>query len=52
MEDISKYAPLGTAFCEGECLRKVIITDKGPVIVCDGCNRVVIDKRPQERERR
>lgn len=48
MEDISKYAPLGTAFCEGECLRKVIVTDEGPVIVCDGCNRIVIDNREKE----
>lgn len=48
MNDISKYTPVGTKFCEGECLRKVMITDKGPVVVCDGCKRVVIDNREKK----
>lgn len=45
MEDIDKYAPEGTTFCEGMCDRKVIMCDNGPVIVCDGCGRVVMDNR-------
>jgi hypothetical protein len=48
MSDISKYAPLGTKFCEGECLRKPIMTETGPVLVCDGCKRVVIDNREKK----
>lgn len=45
MKDTSKYAPVGTTFCEGNCLRNVIMTDKGPIVVCDGCKRIVIDNR-------
>ena len=44
-EKISEYTPIGKAFCEGKCDRKPIITEKGMVLVCDGCNRVVIDNR-------
>lgn len=45
MEDLNKYAPIGTKFCEGNCDRKVVITTDGPVIVCEGCERIVIDNR-------
>ncbi len=42
---LDKYAPVGLKDCESQCDRKVLMTDKGPVIVCDGCNRVVMDNR-------
>lgn len=45
MEELDKYAALGTKFCEGNCERNVIMTETGPVIVCDGCSRIVMDNR-------
>ncbi len=47
-KELIGYAPVGTTFCEGECLRKSVMTKDGPVIVCDGCKRVVIDNREKE----
>lgn len=44
-DKLSEYTPVGQAFCEGKCDRKVIPTKEGMVIVCDGCKRVVIDNR-------
>jgi hypothetical protein len=44
-KDLRKYAPVGSKDCESECDRKVIMTDNGPVIVCDGCDRIVMDNR-------
>lgn len=44
-DKLSEYTPVGKAFCEGKCDRKVIPTKEGMVIVCDGCKRVVIDNR-------
>jgi len=49
-KELRKYAPVGTTFCEGECLRKVVMTKEGPVVVCDGCKRVVIDNRNIEKD--
>lgn len=31
--------------CKMKCQRDVIITKEGPVIVCHGCKRIVIDNR-------
>ena len=42
---VDDYIELGKAFCEGNCDRKVIRTSEGTVIVCDYCNRVVMDRR-------
>lgn len=39
------FAPEGTKECEMKCDRAVIITKSGPVIVCHGCKRIVIDNR-------
>lgn len=44
-KQLSEYTPVGKAFCEGRCDRKPIMTEKGMVLVCDGCKRVVIDNR-------
>lgn len=32
-------------FCQMMCDRKVIMTSNGPVIVCEGCKRIVLDNR-------
>lgn len=45
VDPLSKYTPVGVNFCQGKCDRKVIVTSTGPVITCDGCNRIVIDNR-------
>ncbi len=43
--DLSEYAPVMTKDCQGMCDRKAIRTPEGPVIVCDGCKRIVMDNR-------
>lgn len=51
MENIGKkkrlgdYAPAGTKECEMKCDRETVMTPKGPVVVCHGCKRIVIDNR-------
>jgi len=40
-----KYAPAGTKRCESKCDKEPIMTPKGPIIVCHGCKRIVIDNR-------
>lgn len=37
------YTPQG--FCQMMCERRVIMMPNGPVIVCEGCKRIVIDNR-------
>jgi hypothetical protein len=39
------FAPEGTKDCQMKCQRDVIMTEKGPVIVCHGCKRIVMDNR-------
>ena len=39
------FALEGTKDCEMKCDRKVIMTKSGPVVVCSGCMRIVIDNR-------
>ncbi len=39
------FAPIGTKDCEMKCERGVIMTKEGPVIVCHGCKRIVMDNR-------
>jgi hypothetical protein len=43
--ELDKYSSEGTTFCEMKCDRKVLMTKNGPVIVCNGCLRIVIDNR-------
>jgi hypothetical protein len=38
---ISEYSPQGTKDCKSNCDREVIISPKGPVIVCHFCERIV-----------
>ena len=42
------FAPIGTKECQMKCDRKVIMTKNGPVIVCDGCKRIVMDNRNEK----
>jgi len=44
-KDLEKFAPVGEKDCQGQCDRDVIITKQGPVIICNNCNRIVMDKR-------
>ncbi len=44
-QQFANYSPIGTKFCESKCDRKVIVTKDGPVIVCNGCMRIVMDNR-------
>ena len=41
-KELREYAPVGTTFCEGDCLRKVVMTQDGPVVVCDGCKELLL----------
>lgn len=48
--NISEYAPFGEKFCEGKCERLPLKTPTGPVMVCDGCMRIVKEGRPEKIE--
>jgi hypothetical protein len=39
--NIKDYAPKGTKDCEFACNKAVIMTDKGPVVVCHFCKRII-----------
>jgi len=43
--DLRNFAKVGEKHCESKCNRQVILTKEGAVIVCNGCNRILIDKR-------
>jgi len=47
-QTFAHYSPVGTSFCESKCDRKVVMTKDGPVIVCNGCMRIVIDNRENQ----
>ena len=38
-------APVGTKDCQGVCDRDVLMTKTGPVVICKGCMRIVMDNR-------
>jgi hypothetical protein len=42
------FAPFGTKDCEMKCERRVIMMSNGPVIVCEGCKRIVMDNRESD----
>lgn len=44
-KSISDFAPVGTKDCEMKCAREVVMTKDGPVIICNGCKRIVMDNR-------
>ena len=39
-------------FCQMKCERRVIMMSNGPVIVCEGCKRIVIDNRVENESRK
>lgn len=39
------FAPVGQKDCQMKCERGIIMTKNGPVIVCHGCKRIVMDNR-------
>lgn len=43
LEDV--FSPVGEKECEMKCERRVIMMPNGPVIVCEGCKRIVMDNR-------
>ena len=45
VDPLADYAPVGTKGCEAMCDRDVIMTKDGPVVVCKGCKRIVMDNR-------
>lgn len=42
------FTPIGK--CQMICHRKVIMTEQGPVIVCERCKRIVLDNRIQNED--
>lgn len=42
---IDEFAPVGKKDCEMKCAREVIMTKDGPIILCHGCKRIVMDNR-------
>lgn len=47
IEDV--FAPEGLKECEMKCDRRVVMTETGPVVVCSGCMRIVMDNRKSEK---
>jgi hypothetical protein len=43
--NLEEFYPVGAKECEMKCDRDVFMTKEGPVIVCRGCMRIVIDNR-------
>jgi hypothetical protein len=43
--NLENFAPVGEKDCEMKCNRDVVVTTKGTVVVCYGCNRIVMDNR-------
>jgi hypothetical protein len=44
-KSLRDFAPVGKKECESNCKREVAMTPDGPVVVCTGCMRIVIDNR-------
>lgn len=42
------FAPVGEKDCQMKCERRIIMTQNGPVIVCLGCKRIVMDNRDKD----
>jgi hypothetical protein len=42
---LQSFAPVGTKDCEMKCDRDVLMTRTGPVVICKGCMRIVMDNR-------
>jgi hypothetical protein len=44
-DPLQNLSPVGTKDCEGICDRDVIMTKTGPIVICKGCMRIVMDNR-------
>lgn len=44
-KSLKDFAPQGTKSCEAKCKTEVAMTPDGPVVVCNGCMRIVMDNR-------
>jgi hypothetical protein len=44
-DPLQNLAQVGTKDCEGICDRDVLMTKTGPVVICKGCMRIVMDNR-------
>lgn len=44
-KSLRDFAPVGKKECESNCNREVAMTPDGPVVLCTGCMRIVIDNR-------
>ena len=44
-DPLQNLAPVGPKDCEGICDRDVLMTKTGPVVICKGCMRIVMDNR-------
>lgn len=45
MKNLNDYTPVGKKDCESICDREVVVTKDGPVIICNGCMRIVMYNR-------
>ena len=45
IKSLRDFAPVGKKECESNCKREVAMTPDGPVVLCTGCMRIVIDNR-------
>lgn len=43
--NLENFAPVNAKDCEMKCDRDVVMTKGGPVVVCYGCSRIVMDNR-------
>ena len=44
-KSLKDYAPQGTKSCEAKCNTEVKMTPDGPLVICHGCMRVIMDNR-------
>lgn len=47
-KNIKDFAPIMTRACQGVCDREVLMTKEGPVVVCNGCMRILMDNRDKK----
>ena len=47
-KNIKDFASIMTRACQGVCDREVLMTKEGPVVVCNGCMRILMDNRDKK----
>jgi hypothetical protein len=47
-DQFKDFAPVMTKDCQGVCDREVVMTKDGPVVICNGCMRIVMDNRDKK----